>query len=537
MKNTLTYTRCIVVNIQQRISKQFQEIRDISQSIIYNEEIYNILCENNPHEMYLENYECQKQVNGILKNLVFSQDAIQSIAVYNNNSYPYFWDADNNFSKAENIPLDIIKFHGSSSPQWIAKDGTVYFVRAMRNKETLEKIGTMVILLKTTLLDDVLKDDSNIEKIMLISDNGVNLSSQNSKNCKYVFRYNDVMDKISEKTGYYIDRKYLVNFTTLDGVDWSLLIVTPLNKMYRSINIALTIVFFVGIFVFLFNFAANQLLVKSIVNPINQLNGYMVEFEKLGKTEFAKTDRKDEIGYLLNRFNEMTHEITKLINTLYVEKIQRKNAQIKVLQSQINPHFIYNTLETINWMAQLNGINEVSDMITDLASLMEANAGKNHSIVTIEEELGYVKKYCNIMKYRYHDTVEFRFNIEEDCKKIRIPCMILQPLVENAISHGIGKSDRNGIVLVQIARVDNLPDGNILIQVVDNGSGIDEETIAELNEKMQEEFEIEKEEGTSIGLVNTSRRIRLFYGEKYGISISSKEGCYCCVKCYISDKL
>lgn len=71
MKNTLTYTRCIVVNIQQRISKQFQEIRDISQSIIYNEEIYNILCENNPHEMYLENYECQKQVNGILKNLVF----------------------------------------------------------------------------------------------------------------------------------------------------------------------------------------------------------------------------------------------------------------------------------------------------------------------------------------------------------------------------------------------------------------------------------------------------------------------------------
>lgn len=273
----------------------------------------------------------------------------------------------------------------------------------MRNKETLEKIGTMVILLKTTLLDDVLKDDSNIEKIMLISDNGVNLSSQNSKNCKYVFRYNDVMDKISEKTGYYIDRKYLVNFTTLDGVDWSLLIVTPLNKMYRSINIALTIVFFVGIFVFLFNFAANQLLVKSIVNPINQLNGYMVEFEKLGKTEFAKTDRKDEIGYLLNRFNEMTHEITKLINTLYVEKIQRKNAQIKALQSQINPHFIYNTLETINWMAQLNGINEVSDMITDLASLMEANAGKNHSIVTIEEELGYVKKYCNIMKYRYHD--------------------------------------------------------------------------------------------------------------------------------------
>ena len=197
-------------------------------------------------------------------------------------------------------------------------------------------------------------------------------------------------------------------------------------------------------------------------------------------------------------------------------------AEIKALQAQINPHFLFNTLENINWMAQLNGVPEISDTVSALAKLIDGSIGRGDRMISFSEELEYKENYMTILKNRYEHKLEMETKLDEELMDIKIPRLLIQPLVENAVKHGIEKSRRNGVIRLSAYREDS----HVVFQVVDNGIGMKPEELEALNLRLQKDALINEGNSTgaagkSIGLENVNRRIKLLYGSTYGVEIES----------------
>ena len=203
----------------------------------------------------------------------------------------------------------------------------------------------------------------------------------------------------------------------------------------------------------------------------------------------------------------MIGEIKRLVNEVYEEKMAQKTAEIKALQAQINPHFLYNTLDTINWMLLDRGEDDISDIIVNLGDLLKYSISGSSTEVPLKEEIKYIQSYLEIQKCRMEDRLEYSISIAENCMECRCPKLLLQPIVENAIKHGIEPLARGG--KIEIEAFLGREGLNILLK--DNGKGMEEEEI----EKIQSGK-------ANIGLNNVMKRIQLLYGPEYGIRILSK---------------
>jgi two-component system sensor histidine kinase YesM len=257
-----------------------------------------------------------------------------------------------------------------------------------------------------------------------------------------------------------------------------------------------------------------------ILTPIKRLVQGMKTMQESKTHDEIIIDRQDELGYLSQCFNDMSREIDILVNRVYKEQLTRKEAEIKTLQAQINPHFLFNTLESINWMARLNNVDEISEMVTALSALMEAGIGKGGPLVTIKEEIDFVDSYILIMKNRYGERLDFNKSIDSSLLGIKVPKLLLQPLVENAIYHGVDKFRKQGKIYLIIRKIDQ----RVEIEVLDNGQGMTEENIRELNKNLNEgndAYLFSENSGMGIGLKNVNRRIKLFYGVEYGVRVES----------------
>ena len=206
----------------------------------------------------------------------------------------------------------------------------------------------------------------------------------------------------------------------------------------------------------------------------------------------------------------------------YREQITRKEAELKALQSQINPHFLFNTLESINWMARLNNVPEISDTVTDLSTLLEASIGRDDRLIPIEEEFMYIDKYISLLKRRFEDKITLKKEIDPQVLYIKIPRLLIQPLIENAVYHGVENSREKGVIMLNARIQEDL----LVLEVIDNGNGISKEDLIKLNKSLEMDNDtyfksLREKKNKSIGIDNVNRRIKLFYGEKYGIKIES----------------
>ena len=212
----------------------------------------------------------------------------------------------------------------------------------------------------------------------------------------------------------------------------------------------------------------------------------------------------------------MTSRIKSLIVDVYQAQLLQKESEFRALQAQINPHFLYNTLETINWMAKLNKMDDISNMVVAISNLMRISINNKRCIITVSEELHYVADYLYIQHVRYKDRLKTLIDVDPSLYGLTIPKLLLQPLVENAVIHGIEKKKSGGFIEVTGRR-----DANLLIfSVKDNGAGIPEEKLAHI----LEEKENQDQGHTSLGLITVHRRIQFLFGFEYGLQIDSKPG-------------
>jgi len=237
---------------------------------------------------------------------------------------------------------------------------------------------------------------------------------------------------------------------------------------------------------------------------------------------------QDEISFLENSFQHMIRRIDELINNVYKETIYRRESELKVLQAQINPHFLFNVLDLLNWKALMARQTEISELVQSLSRLMEANMRIEEKTVTVGRELDYIRDYFRIMSKKFGDRIALREEVDDEAAEEPIPKLLLQPLVENAIKHGFEYLDGGEIRLKAIVSGDRL-----LMRVEDTGRGMTADRLREVRFMLEgaeaAPFWVAGEPSADkrrlgVGLINIAQRLRVVYGDQATILIKSGEG-------------
>lgn len=309
---------------------------------------------------------------------------------------------------------------------------------------------------------------------------------------------------------------YLVSSSRLEVNDWK--IVTLLDagyirddvmKSFKPLMLTVALIsgaMIIGIIVVL----------RSVVYPINHLAGTMkepVDGHMIYHSPYTSS-RIKEISILYHNYDAMLREIDRLVQEVYERGEQKRIVQIKALESQINPHFLYNTLDTIKWMALIHQGKDVAEMVSMLSKLLHISLSGGSEMIPVKSEVEHVKAYVGIQKYRVDLDFDVIYMIEKETENLMVPKILFQPFVENSIIHGFNKEMKGMIEIISFISEDML-----ILQVNDNGIGMENRKIDNL--------EREEEKGTrfsSIGIQNVRERIRLICGPEYGVKLNSKVG-------------
>jgi two-component system sensor histidine kinase YesM len=327
---------------------------------------------------------------------------------------------------------------------------------------------------------------------------------------------------MSNEKGSYIDNTFpkpmFTVFTLSEMTGWKIIGQVPMREIMSDANEIKNLIFISVAISTIFAFTLYFFITSRLIRPIQYLKNKMRQAASGNLDAKAKSAGSDEIADLGNSFNIMLEKVKMLLEKSVEEQEHIKKAELRTLQAQINPHFLYNTLDSIVWMAEAKKSEQVIDLVKALSHFFRLSLSKGKDRITIKDELEHVTNYLIIQKMRYRDILDYSIEINEQILHFPILKMTLQPIVENALYHGI--KNKRGKGLIQIIG-DFSDDGRISLQIIDNGIGMHEEKLAELSEQLDKSFpDMETNEG-GFGLSNVHQRIRLYYGEPYGVTIES----------------
>lgn len=257
---------------------------------------------------------------------------------------------------------------------------------------------------------------------------------------------------------------------------------------------------------------------RSIYVPIQKLHDVTRTITKNDLQALMTHDNVDEITELGLSFNIMIGKIRELLAAKMQEQENLKKAELRALQAQINPHFLYNTLDTIIWMAESKKTDDVVKIVSALSNFFRISLSKGKDWITIGEEIERTRSYLTIQKMRYRDIMDFAIDVDATVVNRTVLKLVLQPLVENALYHGLKNQRQRGTITV---RAKQNGENEVLLQVLDDGIGIPPDVLARLNTSLQDDPE-QAQIDSGYGLVNVNQRIRLYYGKQYGLSLSSE---------------
>ncbi len=298
---------------------------------------------------------------------------------------------------------------------------------------------------------------------------------------------------------------------------WKLISLVPEDEVFGELKdaqkrIVIETVLGIGVMLILLFF-----IITRISRSIHKLEAVMKLAEQGDFEQHVRVESKDEIGNLTGMFNSMVKQINSLINEVYKQKIYHSELELQMLQAQINPHFLYNALESISMLAIMNDDDQTSEMASNLGHILRYGISNYNAEVSLYEEIENLKKYIAFQEIRFKSSYSITIDIRPELYDVKMIKMIIQPILENAIYHGMKDVVKDGKIVISA----EIKDKNILELIVyDNGIGMTEEEVHDLNEYVQGNNQKYK----SIGLRNVNRRIKLQYGEKYGVFVDSQKG-------------
>lgn len=312
---------------------------------------------------------------------------------------------------------------------------------------------------------------------------------------------------------------YVYSEYTDKKVDWifhmaipSRQIISELNKSMLQTGIAMLIIFSIAVI-------GCTVFISGLVDKIKGLNATMNQVAQGNLNVYETITGHDEIGQIQKTFNYMVDEIQLLMAKVKVKEEQKQKLEMDFLQAQINPHFVSNTLNVVAWMGKMYQADNIVRLTESLSALLRSVMKQTDTLITLEQEISYLEIYLHTMEYSGALDVEVEYDIGEDTQNLYIPKFILQPIVENAIYHGLkDELDNNGVLRIH----SEIYQENLQIMIEDNGRGIDEETI----ERLLSEPTASEKGFNKVGVYNVLSRIQLLFGEQYGLRYESEVGRY-----------
>ncbi|GGD93900.1 cache domain-containing sensor histidine kinase [Paenibacillus nasutitermitis] len=430
---------------------------------------------------------------------------------FNGISYSSSADEQGDYDFAQELKMtreitDINKMHWSDT---YLHHGKYVFsaMRYLRDVYTGEDLGLLILDFEERVLFDAYKNLTGINLMIMNADGGV-LSDRDQAMIGESFGDDSFFRKLQpyEKGSFMMEdegAKSLVTFRKVPSMNWYLVERIPLSILLKDMNNVRELIFLSAFGILIALFALTYYFSYRISSPLKRLVRSMQQAQSGDFKMLVTVDRKDEIGILMKKYNTMLMRIAQLLVEVQNENELKRKAEIQALQSQINPHFLYNTLNSIRWMAKINNTGMVNKMIISLVRLLRQSLSQGQEWIAFDEELKFLEDYILIQKVRYGDKFDVIFDIEEDVRACMTVKLLIQPLLENAIFHGIEPKDGNGMIRVE-ARMQG---GQIMVSIEDDGVGMDPD-----------------KGRNGLGIRSAEQRIKLHFGEKYGLKVDSRIG-------------
>lgn len=458
---------------------------------------------------------------------MFHSVHMEDIEIYGNNGKEYFCSVRSDYQEPNLLNASELKEIARENMGAIVcvndKDvsGCLQVVKEIKDTLSMKSLGVLRASIRISSLEQIQQnaDFAFSGEIILLDDKNQVIVGKESELTREA---GNLFTNWDDSFEYQMEREnYQVVYQVSEYTGWKAIAIIPekeIKKAVMPLQFGTVIVLALSIFLSLvLSGGLSYFLVRPIKNTVRALH----KFSKGDFTVRLETERKDEFGEMNEVFNSTIQKVEGLLGEITDARILNKEMEFKALQAQINPHFLYNALDTVNWMAHKEGKEEICDMISAVSSLLRISISNKEAIFTIEKELKYVKDYLYIQKTRYRDRFEVLFDVSDEISQQVIPKLTIQPLVENAIVHSIEVSREKAVLTIRGYR----EKGDVLLQVADTGIGMDDRTLKNLFEKPESETKNGINTAhTGLGVYAVNQRLKYLYGEGYGLSADSKLG-------------
>ncbi|MDO4340527.1 MAG: histidine kinase [Eubacteriales bacterium] len=511
---TRDYLQGLASVTMSKIEMSIQNVEDISFFIAGNEKMQMILADDDSGKDRAVEYQQYSEAKDLLSYYVLLSNEISSIYIQSVDGRTF------SYTKKNQSPhLDELQ---NMESNWKCLDGHIYLKRNLYQFPTQKLLGYMVTELESPIIYNIVKDIFDMaDSKAFIVDEDHNIIAGWKQALTGQKIENEFLDSEAQlTTGFYR--------TNLNGEVCSIYVGDAIHNGWRFVLMLpesyymqdiWTLQYFTMSLIAITSLVAISLIVivgRSLTKPLHNLT---IAMENVGQGNFnvvIPVERSDEIGMLSRTFNQMVQDMKMLIDNVYEKERMKQEVEMKSLQMQINPHFLYNTLDTINWMARMRGVDEVGEMTSALGNLMRYSLSKR-DFVTIEEELKNLKDYIGIQNVRYGDKMSIELQVDDAVRQYYIPKLLIQPILENAIVHGVEDKLEQSFIQIRVYQENN----NLFAIVEDDGVGMTQEAIESL---MNIDYHSHKSGHTSIGVYNVNRRIQAVFGKDCGLQIQSQLG-------------
>lgn len=514
-----------VLETGEKINFILEDIQEFSTVIISDSELLDMVNNQSEHK--------EEKFNRKLRGFITSRDDIEVIDLYLNDVY--YSVGAKKINSLEELSPNIRK--SSGQPLWLptkseeieilsGKFKKNYFTLARKvvDFNTLEEYGYLLIDLEELILEQAyigLLDHEGVA--IFICDSQGNIISHSDKERIGGTIQDEPFAKevLSNQSGdSYVQYKTptgnkVAIYSTVENNDWKIIKTISTDYLYEEINRMETYLIIGGllytlviaIYILFFSFRYTE--------PMMKMMGVIKRVEQGDLTARTEVHSNDEVGQLGHSLNNMIGEMQVLIDQLIREEQAKKEVELEALHAQINPHFLYNTLNTIKWMAKIQGNTSVSTAITALVKLLRISINLGRDMITLKEEIDYVKNYIVIQTLRFGKAINIIYHIDESYTNLSVPKLILQPIVENSIIYGLEDERLELNIQVNVYSQEN----RLVIEITDNGPGIPEAVLKDIFTEPSDRNRFSK-----VGLNNVNQRIKLYFGSDFGMDIETELG-------------
>jgi|GEM_PF-100389 len=528
----------LVLGITRNVDKEFSQIEVISLEIASNKYIKKVLQQDKP-ENELEFLSRKNEIfMNYIQQKVSNRRPINNVILYSSNGYAYSFGRIPDQATEGFFNFDIFKgaYKRQNKPYWVGTHvyegdyngnrykGILSIARGVfENKPRQEFLGVVEIQLNERLLRENFNEISKekVGELLIVDENGKVISTLQDELIGTTLEFKNKDRLFSKPKGAFITWingvQSLVTYSTMEKTMWKVISIQPYKKLIANSDKVRMFTFIICLVCAALSIIISVLVSSSIVSPINKIIYYMNKAESGNFGLRLAVNSSDEIGQLANKFNHMMDQINKLFSALVEEQKLKKEAELNALQAQITPHFLYNTLNSIRCLAEINKEHQISSMIKSLIELLQNSVDRYEEFITLHDELNLANNYIMLQKIRSNNLFQVEYQVDDELLEYKTLKFLLQPLIENAIIHGLGNMSSGGLI-----KICGYKSGDkLVLEVIDNGSGIAPEDIDRI---LAGDVKAKRSKFSGIGVKNVNDRIKLFFGDEYGLYYESNKG-------------